>query len=133
MKSITLKEFKERFYPNVTNIEFSRIIGFGNSFVCKVMNGSYDCSLKSKKIKELEDYISYNFNLQLILESPFAVAIDKKDRQIKSLEKELMDKNQEIKQYREVIEELMGSVRIMVGAKESLDKGRFILDLYKKA
>lgn len=132
MKSITLKQLKERFYPNVTNQEFARILGFDNSLICKIMNGSYDCSTKSKRFKELEEYIEYNFKLQLISESPYVLAMEKKDKQIQKLEMELRYKEDEIEMYRKVIEDLMGSVRIMVGAKESVEKGKFILDLYRK-
>ena len=96
------------------------------------MNGSYDCSTKSKRFKELEEYIEYNFKLQLISESPYVLAMEKKDKQIQKLEMELRYKEDEIEMYRKVIEDLMGSVRIMVGAKESVEKGKFILDLYRK-
>ena len=85
MKSITLKQFKERFYPNVTNQQFSKIIGFDNSLICKIMNGAYDCTNRSKKFKELENFIAYNYSLQLISESKFSVAMEKKDKRIKNL------------------------------------------------
>lgn len=132
MKSITLKQFKERFYPNVTNQQFSKIIGFDNSLICKIMNGAYDCTNRSKKFKELENFIAYNYSLQLISESKFSVAMEKKDKRIKKLEYELQQKENEIQKYRETINDLLSSVRVMVGAKEALEKGKFILNNYKK-
>lgn len=132
MKMISLREFKERFYPQLTGQQFSKMLGVNNSMMNKMLNGKYDCSLKSKSWLALCEYVKNNYNLQLVSENKFVLEGEKVSKVIRNLQLEIKQKDQIIAEYEKTIEELTSAVRIMVGAKSAVEKGKFILNLYKK-
>lgn len=131
MRNMSLKQFKEEFYPDMKGIEFSAMLGFKNSIINKILNGRYDCSLKGEAWQRLEAQLKKDYGIQLITTSYAAAVVDSKDKTIERLKAELKEKDSIIEQYEEAIEELIKSVRVMVGAKEAIKNGKFKLDFYR--
>lgn len=122
MKNMTLKEIKDKFYPEFSNQAFSKEIGMDNSYICKIMNGSYHASSNSKNWKKLEEWVKRNYEVQLITLSPFTAVFDKYEKKIYKLESKVNEQQQIINEYEKMFVELCGSVRIMATAKEAINK-----------
>lgn len=131
MKTITLKAFKETYFPKLTQLQFSAMLNLNNSYVSKVMHGKYDCSLKSKKWIELCNYIKNNYNLILISENAYALEGEKVEKIISTLQSKVAEQERQIKEYEEIIRELTRAITITNRAKGALEKGKFVLAKYK--
>lgn len=131
MRSMSLKQFKEEFYPNMKGIEFSAMLGFKNSLINKILNGRYDASLQSDCWKQLETLIKKDYGIQLITTSYVAAVVDNKDKTIERLKAEIKERDAIIEQYEDVIKDLLQSVRVICGAKEAIRNGEFKLEFYK--
>lgn len=132
MKMITLRELKELYYPGLTKQQFADVMNVSNSMMSKMLNGKYDCSIKSNAWMSLCKYVRDNYNFQLVSENKFVLEGEKVSKIIQNLQLEIREKDQIIAEYEKVIEELTSAVRVMVGAKSAVEKGKFILNLYKK-
>jgi len=126
MEKLTLKEFKAKFYPHLTNRDFSKTIGFDNSLVCKIMNGRYECSLGSPRWLELEA-LCKRYGVELVSTSKYATTEKKLLGAIKNMQYEIHQKDKIIKEYEEVIVELTRAVKVMSNAKSSIKKAEMIL------
>ena len=122
MKNMTLKEIKDKFYPELSKQEFSREIGMDNSYICKIMNGSYHATSNNKNWKKLEEWVKRNYEVQLITISPFAAVFDNYEKKISKLESKVKEQQQIINDYEKMFVELCGSVRLIATAKETIDK-----------
>lgn len=128
-----LKEFKETYFQNLTNQEFSSQIGFDNSFICKVMLGNYKAS-KSLRIKQLQAYIKDNFNVDLDISSTinyYAVANDNLRAVIKGNLEYIRQLEEEKKELEKIIYNMASAIRLMGDVKDSLKTNSFDYRKYK--
>lgn len=134
MKSITLKKFKEEYFPELTGQQFSKMLGFDNSFINKVLHGTYKCNYKSKRYLELARHIKTNYSLQLISDNEFDIEAEKARKIFASLNMRIKEQDEEIKILKETVLELTSAVRIMSNAKDSIEKAEFVVNkyIYKK-
>lgn len=132
MKSITLKQLKDQYYPDWTGQQFAEYLGINNSLCNKLIHGKYDSSTNSKNWQYLKQFVKDNYNLQLISENKFVAFGEQSEAKIKKLQYEIDKKDRIIAEYEEIIKDLLSSVRIMVGAKESIEKGKIILHKYQR-
>ena len=130
MKCITLKEFKEMFFPNTKGIEFSKKIGFTNSFINKIMNGRYDCR-RGKEFERLNKYVK-QYGYELINDNYIAKEADKCEKIFNKMQHEIDIRDAKIRDLENLVEDLLKSVRIMSTAKEAYKDGTFRFDKYKQ-
>lgn len=131
MKTITLKQLKQNIYPEWTNCRFAAVMRLDNGVCSKIMNGKYDCTRRSKIWTGLCERVKNNYGYQLISENKFDIAADQAEKIIRNLKYEVEHKDKIIAEYEEVIKELTAAVRVMCGAKQALEKGRFVLHKYE--
>lgn len=131
MKSITLEQFRKEYFPEVSKQKFAEIMHLSNSICSKILSGKYDCSAKSKEWNKICEYIKNNYNLQLISANKFDIASSTAERTIRNLMLEIKQLERIKAEQEQVIQELLSSIRIMSNAKESIEKGQFMLNKYK--
>lgn len=132
MKSITLKQLKDQFYPDWTGQQFSAYLGINNSVCNKIMHGKYDSAKNSKKWDYLKKFVRDNYNLQLISEDKFVNLSEQAETIIKKLQYEIDKKDRIIAEYEDIIKDLVSSVRILTNAKDSVERGKIILYKYQR-
>ena len=132
MKSITLKQLKDQYYPKWTGQQFSAYLGINNSMCNKIMHGKYDSAKNSKKWEYLKKFVKDNYNLQLISENKFVVLNEQAEEIIAKLKNEISRKNRIIAEYEDVIKDLVSSVRVLTNAKDSVERGKIVLYKYQR-
>lgn len=130
MKTITLKELKDLYYPEMKKQDFAKMLNLKLSLASKIMNGNYICSTKSKKWVELSKLIKEQYGFQLITNQVNFAKIEKLEKEIINLKVKVKSYEQQIELYEQTISDLISSLKIAVRAKESIDKGKFVLDKY---
>lgn len=131
---MTLKEFKEVYFQELTNQQFSSELGFDNSFISKVMNGIYQTSKRSIRLEQLKNYILEKYNIEIDLHSAYnsyAVKNEELKEEITSLKETIKKRNNEIKELEQIIFNISSAVRLMSDVKDSLKSKKFDLKKYK--
>lgn len=135
MKQMSLRDFKKEYFPNMKGIEFSEMLGFDNSLINKVLNGKYDCSLKSPKWVELKNYMKTYYEIDLINTSktvPFFETIDNKEKTIDRLKKENAELKQEVEELEELVANLMKGIKLSSDIRNTIEYGIFKLEKWRR-
>ena len=104
MLNITLKEFKEKFYPGLSGVEFSKAIGFNNSFINKVLNDEYVIKkpAQAETYNALKDFVYAKSGKELILGSAIAKTISYSNKKSRDLNLEISFLKEENYEWQEV-------------------------------
>ena len=134
MREMSLRDFKEEYFPTMKGVEFSAMLGFNNSFISKILNGKYDCPTTSPKWVELAEWVKRYYEVKLVTTAPsakFFEVIDNRDKTINRLRKENEELKKENQEMQELIVRLMGSVRLCEDVKKAISYGSFKLEQYR--
>ena len=128
MKSITLEEFKNNYYPELNWYQFSDCIGFNYTFISKLKNATYHSRRTTKRINELKDYVKTISNCTLVLDDYITKESERTQKIVRNFQVELKLKDERIKELEKTVKELVYSIKILSCAQEAVKNGEFVLD-----
>lgn len=103
--TITLRQFKNKFYPTIKKDEdFSEAIGFNNSFINRILNKNYFVKHpdKAPRLVALKKFVYAKSGKHLILDNVTAEVIDHSNEAIRDLTLEISSLKQNNYEWKEV-------------------------------
>jgi hypothetical protein len=133
MRDITLNKLYKQLFPDGGKHkgEFARLLGQKQTTICKLAKGE-GCTLKSRVWKEVKETVKNKYGYILISESKIdneKVKLEE-ENQILRMQNQIQEKI--IAEHLKTIQDLVSSVRIVVGVKEALMNGELILNQHRR-